>query len=572
MRLSTDGDRNAEVAFETVAAAAAAGVTIFDTARAYAIDETELGHNERLLAGALRRCGAGRSARIITKGGMSRAGGGWMPDGRAKTILADCEASLEILDGLPIDLYLIHAPDPRTPWKTSVRALARLLDDGAVAHVGLSNVNRHQLEEAAGVVEVTAIEVAVSALDDGAVRGGLVEYCTERGIAVIAHSPMGGSRRARSLARRPELVDIARARGVTPEEVALAWVLDLSPVMVAIPGARRPETARSAARAATLQLVPSDRALLTACLGWPQPGQTRASPTAVDGGDVVVVMGVPGAGKSRHAEEYLARGHVRLNRDERGGSLRQLSDALDDALASGVRRIVLDNTYLSRGARSHVIETAARHHVPVRCVWIDTPLAQAQVNLVERLLDRFGSLPDPEALRALSRREPGILLPANQMRAFRELEPPSTDEGFTAVERIPFTRRPSSKHGEMRGGVFVAAAALTRAGWEAAVARGAPTAPHLLFDWRPDARVGTLGDDVARLAAAVGRSVTGALCPHAAGPPACWCRPPLPGLILAFARTHGIDPSRSILVGAGPAHRTLATTLGASYISVYAKP
>ena len=72
-------------------------------------------------------------------------------------------------------------------------------------------------------------------------------------------------------------------------------------------------------------------------------------------------MGVPGAGKSRHAEDYVARGYVRLNRDERGGSLRQLSQALDDALSSGVRRIVLDNTYLTRAARSHVIETAARN-------------------------------------------------------------------------------------------------------------------------------------------------------------------------------------------------------------------
>src|SRR6266704_2743858 len=98
-------------------------MTVFDTARAY-------GRNERLLARALRACGAEASARIVTKGGMTRAGGGWVPDGRAKAILGDCEASLAALDGLPIDLYLVHAPDPRTPWRTSVRALGRLVDEG----------------------------------------------------------------------------------------------------------------------------------------------------------------------------------------------------------------------------------------------------------------------------------------------------------------------------------------------------------------------------------------------------------------------------------------------------------
>ena len=133
MRLSTDEDRDEELALETIAAAAEAGVTVFDTARAYGHGASELGHNERLLARALRRCGAERRARIVTKGGMTRTGGGWIPDGRAKAILADCEASLAALDGLAIDLYLIHAPDPRTPWRTSVRALARLVGCGGAA-------------------------------------------------------------------------------------------------------------------------------------------------------------------------------------------------------------------------------------------------------------------------------------------------------------------------------------------------------------------------------------------------------------------------------------------------------
>jgi hypothetical protein len=275
-------------------------------------------------------------------------------------------------------------------------------------------------------------------------------------------------------------------------------------------------------------------------------------------------MGIPGAGKNRIAQDYVARGYVRLNRDERGGSLRELAAALDKELASGVHRVVLDNTYLTRAARSYVIETAGRHGLPARCIWLDTPLAQAQVNLVERLLEHLGSLPTPDELRALARREQGLLAPTSQMRALRELEPPSSDEGWAAVEHVPFAR--TRRRAASGVGVFVAAAALTRPGWKEALQQGDGDAPHLVFDWRPGDTVDTLTSSGARVAAEVSGPVESAICPHGAGPPRCWCRPPLPGLPLAFARAHHVDPARSVLIGTRPAHRTLAATLGARYV------
>jgi aryl-alcohol dehydrogenase-like predicted oxidoreductase len=565
MRMSTDESRDEQLALETIATAAAAGITVFDTARAYGRDAAELGHNESLLARGLRRCGGDASARVVTKGGMTRLGGGWITDGRAKSIRTDCEASLAALDGLAIDLYLIHAPDPRTPWQTSVRALSRLVDEGLVRHVGVANVNRHQLDEALELAPITAVQVALSPYDDGALRGGVVERCAERGIGVIAHSPLGGPRRAGGLARQRPLADIANARSATPAEVALAWLLELSPAVVAIPGARRPETARSAARAATLRLDARDRAILARAFGSARPARLER-PHAPKDGDVVLVMGIPGAGKSRVAEDYVARGYLRLNRDERGGSLREIAGVLDEELSSGARRVVLDNTYLTRVARSYVIESASRHRIPTRCIWIDTPLAQAQVNIVGRLLERFGALPTPEELRGLARREPGVHAPTSQMRALRELEPPSTDEGLTDVKQVTFERTPPSRRG--RAGVIVAAAALRSPSWKHPLEQADRDAPHLVFDWSPDGTIDALAADVARLAAEVSGPVESALCPHAAGPPTCWCRPPLPGLPLAFARAHGVEPARSFLVGTGPAHRTLATTLGARYVQV----
>lgn len=564
MRMSTGPAFDEQDFLAVIAAALDAGITVFDTARVYAPSPGEFGHNERLLARALRAAGGQDRARVVTKGGMSRVAGAWLPDGRAKTIRSDCEASLVALDGLAIDLYLVHAPDLRTPWRTSLRALAALVEAGLVHRVGLSNINRRQLDEALDLAPIAAVQVGLSPLDDRALRGGVVERCTELGIAVMAHSPLGGERGARSLGRNEALVAAAESLGATPAELALAWLLELSPVVVPIPGARRPGTVRSAARAATLRLDPGVRAVLADRFRGPAPARPVGARREANG-EVLLVMGIPGAGKSRVAEEHAGRGWVRLNRDARGGSLRDIAAALDNELASGSRRVVLDNTYLTRAARSHVIEVAARHGLRTRCVWLDIPLAQAQVNLVERLLQRFGHLPEPEEVRQASRREQGLMLPASQMRTLRDLEPPSLDEGLDEVQRVPFVRAAAPPGGSV--GVFIAAAAMKTNGWRRTLELdGGEAAAYLVFDWLPGGNPGALDAAVARLQSEVSAPVEGAVCAHPGGPPACWCRPPLPGLLVAFARRHDIDPARSVVAGSGPAHRNLAAALGAAYL------
>src|SRR6185437_3910298 len=147
----------------------------------------------------------------------------------------------------------------------------------------------------------------------------------------------------------------------------LAWLRSLSEAVVPLPGPTRPESARSAARAATLRLSEDDLARLAGRFPAGRlirvPRAARRPPDAAPG-EVVVVMGLPGAGKSTLAADLMRRGYERLNRDEAGGRLADLVPALEEHLRAGRRRVVLDNTYGSRAARNLVIETAWTHRVP----------------------------------------------------------------------------------------------------------------------------------------------------------------------------------------------------------------
>ena len=148
-------------------------------------------------------------------------------------------------------------------------------------------------------------------------------------------------------------------------------------------------------------------------------------------------MGLPGAGKSTVAESLVARGYERLNRDDRGGSVRGLLPAI----ASGSSRIVLDNTYVSRKSRAAVIQTASQRGLPVRCIWLSTGLEDAQVNAAGRIVSRYGRLLGPEEMREASKQDTAAFGPAVQFRYQRELEPPDPSEGFSRIEVVTFERR-----------------------------------------------------------------------------------------------------------------------------------
>lgn len=571
MRLSTESTRDDERALATLEAALDAGVRVFDTARSYALDEHDLGHNERLVAQALKRRPA-VAARVVTKCGMRRDDGAWIPDGRARAILDDATASVRALDGVAIDVLLLHAPDPRVSIATSARALARVQADGLARSVGVSNVSRKQLEEAAGHAPIAAVEVALGAFDAAAIRGGVVGFCLERGIEILAHSPLGGPERARRLARDSALARIGAELRASPVDVFLAYLLAVRPEIVPVVGARRIETIAHIARAAQLVLDAAQLAVLDE--RFASLGQTRrpiaAVPVSERAAEIVLVMGVPGSGKSRAAQSYVERGYDRLNRDAEGGSLKKIARLLDERLAGGAARVVLDNTYVTRASRYDIVRVAAEHGARVRCVHFETPLADAQINVITRMLERFGRVLEPEELDKQARTDAASLAPHAVFRMQRELEPPAADEGFATIERVRFERQ--FANGGVAGSFVALATFDADAGALSALLSETPeTSPALVYAWQPDATedgLHALRAMIEGVAAVTGRVVEVAVCSHPGGRPICWCRPPLPAMLLAFAHRHRIDLRISMLIGASTTDAAMARALGMSFRSV----
>jgi len=266
MPMSIEGRPDEARSLETIHAALDAGVTLIDTADAYHLTAGEVGHNERLIAKALKAYGSGAADVLVaTKGGHLRPGdGSWTQDGSPAHLIEAAHASAERLGG-QIGLYYYHRPDPKVPYADSIGALAELLEEGTILLAGVSNASVEQIDIARTILGESLVAVQNQFSPSHLSTLPEMEHCAELGITFLPWSPLGGIRGAGALGGRHTVFqDVADAHGVSPQQVALAWELALADIVIPIPGASRPESIIDSAKAADLVLTADDLARLSA--------------------------------------------------------------------------------------------------------------------------------------------------------------------------------------------------------------------------------------------------------------------------------------------------------------------
>ena len=266
MPMSIEGRPDRERSIATVHAALDAGVTLIDTADAYHLHADEVGHNEELIAEALSSYGGDASGVLVaTKGGHLRPGdGSWTLDGRPEYLKQAARASLKRLGGQALGLYQFHRPDPAVPYEESVGAIRDLLDEGLIRYAGISNADPAMIRTAQEILGGRLVSVQNQFSPAFRSSEPELRLCDELGIAFLPWSPLGGISRAADLGEHGAFAQVAQQRQVGPQQVALAWMLAKSPVVIPIPGSSRPQTIQDSVRAASLSLTAEEFALLDA--------------------------------------------------------------------------------------------------------------------------------------------------------------------------------------------------------------------------------------------------------------------------------------------------------------------
>jgi pyridoxine 4-dehydrogenase len=253
MRITGEGvwgpPSDREAAKQVLRRAVELGVDLMDTADSYGPNVSE-----ELIAEALHPYPEGLV--IATKGGHVRPGPGqWVPDGRPEHLRAALEGSLSRLRLERIDLYQLHKPDPKVPFEESVGALAEWRREGLIRLVGLSNVTVEQLEAARKITEIASVQNRYNLADRASQP--VLERCQELGIAFIPWYPINTGRLEGAVQR------VAARHGATPAQVALAWLLESSPVHLPIPGTSKVTHLEENVAATELALDDEDMQALT---------------------------------------------------------------------------------------------------------------------------------------------------------------------------------------------------------------------------------------------------------------------------------------------------------------------
>jgi HAD superfamily hydrolase (TIGR01662 family) len=606
LRLSTEGRPSADEAISLIHSALDHGIRLLDTADSYCLDNKDFHYGERLARLAIESWqGPREEVRIATKVGLVRPNGKWIPNGAPKHIAKSVDESLSELATERLFLLQLHARDSRVPLEETLTALAELVRAGKVEHVGLCNVGPAEVRQAMRLFPVASIQCELSVLARKSASDGMLLLTQELGIPFLAHRPLGGYAKVEKLESNRVLVPLAKRHQTTPHEIALAALLNAAPNVVPLVGATKLSSLLSSIHATQIRLDISDQTALSIKYSFEADEDAAATirPTTMPTGlpslkpnqgpgdepEVVLLMGIQGAGKSDLVQSYVDRGYIRLNRDLLGGKVDDLIGPLREALEQGQRRVVLDNTYPTRISRASVVRVAHAAGLPVRCRFLDTSIDDARINVVHRVLERYERLLGPSELKELAKQDPNLPPPVAMQRWLDTLERPQEDEGFSAIDSIPFVRRKVDDH-KQKGLLLDVDGTLrtTRSG--EIYPRSAedvvllPNRRETLQSWVEDGFLlfflsnqsgiasGKLTQTDAeaafqRTVELLGLPVTEVTyCPHPAFPVGCFCRKPLPGLGVYLKRKYKLDFDQSVMVGDMDSDAAFARGIAVRYV------
>lgn len=262
MPMSISGRPDEVQSIATIHAALDAGIDFIDTANVYCIDDNDIGHNERLIMKAIRSY-SGKKDNIVvaTKGGLTRPQGRWELNNSPEFLRSSCEKSLQDMGVDSIVLYQLHAPGNKNQFVAAVEEMAKLQKEGKIQHIGLSNVDTDEIKIAMKMATITSVQNRCNLFEHGDIDDGLVGFCRENNITYIPYSPVGGFRTHAFAMKSAKLAELATKRGVSPYQVAIAWLLAKSDNILPIPGASKPASIMDSFNAMNLQLSPAEIAL-----------------------------------------------------------------------------------------------------------------------------------------------------------------------------------------------------------------------------------------------------------------------------------------------------------------------
>ena len=605
LRLTTQGRPDDIDCLAVIHFALNNGIRILDTADSYCLGDDDFHYGEHLARQAIATWnGPKDEVTILTKVGLTRPNGHWIPNGRPDHIRQSVDGSLQALEVECLYLLQLHSRDPKVPFDETLGVLADLQAEGKVQHLGLCNVSIGEVKQAQQFFEVSSIQNELSVLNRKSATEGVVQLASELDIPFFAHRPLGGYANVSKLTTDSILQPLAQRHSATVHQVALSALRDTSHQVIPLIGATKMASVRSSIESLRVTLDISDRMALGMKYSFEPSVTAKAalSPNVLpdnvsalesnvgpsDAPEVVIIMGIQGAGKSRLVNSYLEHEYGRLNRDELGGTLDELVPRLQQLLANGYSRVVLDNTYPTRLSRAPVVAMAHAFGVPVRCRHIQTPIVEAHKNIALRMIERYGMLLGPDEMKMFRKMDPNLPPPQALLRWLGSYEPPNMDEGFSALDEIPFQRTIDPTHN--RKALFLDVDGTIRRTLSGEHYPRHPgdveILPHrreVLQKWIDDGfelffvsnqggvAAGFVSHEAVqsallRTAELLGLPVTETVyCPHPSRPIGCFCRKPMPGLGVYLMQRHQLSQSELIMVGDQATDAEFAESLGIQY-------